>query len=319
MLKISLLTLYFLFFILQAFGQLPDGYPSKFKEVKRYELYQNKMMLSGKEVPTYDSISRPINYSYYGFKNNQFFKVIDMSITYNREGLPSTGRFYNNTFTFQNEEYTFNSSGKLLQKDIQHQMPGGEPDFYVVSYLYDSENKLIETYEKAKSGSTVNASPPEKYYFYYDNNGRISEIYANKSNSNATLGGRRLLTYKKNYLITMRYQNKNQGEWADRAVDSFEYEENIDTLKIFGSKIGENQISLFPNPFGDKIRLKNSGENINNLIILLFDLQGRKVFEQSFYLISGGEEIELNCQGIGKGIYFLQCNDYKYFKIVKLE
>ena len=71
----------------------------------------------------------------------------------------------------------------------------------------------------------------------------------------------------------------------------------------------EKELQLFPNPFSEKIVMRFNLED-ENAQLLIYDYQGKLVFEKSKEFRRGNNEIEiLGSQLPGEGVYFVQLKD----------
>ncbi|MDD2637074.1 MAG: T9SS type A sorting domain-containing protein [Bacteroidales bacterium] len=148
------------------------------------------------------------------------------------------------------------------------------------------------------------------------------------SDSSVWIGGHNLIKYKNG-----EWHNFSLSEMQPYAEIRHIYEGYsgdlwgwiLDKLYLFEINTiipdydNSNQISAYPNPFNDIIKI-NSLENENIVSILLFDMQGRLVCFQNN--TQGGSSIEINGSALSNGIYFafLQIRESKskyYIKITK--
>ena len=99
------------------------------------------------------------------------------------------------------------------------------------------------------------------------------------------------------------------------SCESFQYGEVEDyTVIITDSTLSNTDlnfetISIYPNPFSNKITIKLGQENIGNTILLkLFDLSGRLIMEFVDQDTSGNISFD-NVKTISNGPYFLKISD----------
>lgn len=83
--------------------------------------------------------------------------------------------------------------------------------------------------------------------------------------------------------------------------------------------INELPFSVFPNPVKDKMIIKIGDVNMNNVKVELFDVVGKKLFEQNFTGLAAGTEQSIYVSNLPKGVFILQMNvDGKAQKAVRL-
>jgi hypothetical protein len=83
--------------------------------------------------------------------------------------------------------------------------------------------------------------------------------------------------------------------------------------------INELPFSVFPNPLKDKMIVKVGDVNMNNVRIELFDVLGKKLFEQNFNSLPAGTEQGIQVGSLPKGVLILQMNvDGKAQKAIRL-
>lgn len=66
----------------------------------------------------------------------------------------------------------------------------------------------------------------------------------------------------------------------------------------------KNELLVFPNPFTSELKIKFSRDIKEKIVVRLFDLNAKKVFEQEFNLAK--LELSLNLQPLEKGFYFME-------------
>ncbi|MFI5221393.1 MAG: BNR-repeat neuraminidase N-terminal domain-containing protein [Bacteroidia bacterium] len=93
----------------------------------------------------------------------------------------------------------------------------------------------------------------------------------------------------------------------------------IISVNFPGSKISDLAIS--PNPFTDLFKLNFVATESGQVSVIINDLQGRTIFDQTYDVAKGINEKEITgVSSIREGIYFLQLNlngETKYFKLMK--
>jgi type IX secretion system substrate protein/pre-peptidase len=81
---------------------------------------------------------------------------------------------------------------------------------------------------------------------------------------------------------------------------------------IKGEKINALALNMmYPNPAKNKLNLVVSSPENNNINIMITDLAGKKVYNEAFSLINGGNNLDLDIAKLPAGTYFLSaaCNN----------
>ncbi|MBK6521834.1 MAG: T9SS type A sorting domain-containing protein [Sphingobacteriaceae bacterium] len=77
--------------------------------------------------------------------------------------------------------------------------------------------------------------------------------------------------------------------------------------------------SVFPNPLKDKMIIKVGDANMSNVKVELFDVVGKKLFEQNLNSLAAGTEQSIQVSSLPKGVFILQMNvDGKAQKAMRL-
>ncbi|HEU5365257.1 MAG TPA: T9SS type A sorting domain-containing protein [Hanamia sp.] len=83
-------------------------------------------------------------------------------------------------------------------------------------------------------------------------------------------------------------------------------------ILIKGEKINALTLNMmYPNPAKNTLNLVVSSPENSNINIMITDLAGKKVYQQAFSLINGGNNLDLNIAKLPAGTYFLKaiCNN----------
>jgi len=81
-----------------------------------------------------------------------------------------------------------------------------------------------------------------------------------------------------------------------------------------------NPVKTYPNPFSSRIYFQIPAENIKNMYLKIYDIQGKEVISKH-YNNMGKSLIELDCSGLGEGAYIYKIrveSSVYYGKLVKL-
>jgi len=104
---------------------------------------------------------------------------------------------------------------------------------------------------------------------------------------------------------------------------TYSYGETEDYLVNITSLAGieENTISgitIYPNPANGLFNITTSNANFTELMISVFDIQGKEVFSALDKNISSNYNKQINLEGLAKGIYYIKLNTGTGVKIQKL-
>ncbi|MDN6310296.1 MAG: T9SS type A sorting domain-containing protein [Flavobacteriaceae bacterium] len=96
------------------------------------------------------------------------------------------------------------------------------------------------------------------------------------------------------------------------------------SLGISEEILSDQDLTIYPNPTTDLLYIKPSLEGSGELSIKLYDLQGRRVSERTFYLKTGLEKQKIDLSYLQEATYMLsvefihaQKNYHQTYKIVK--
>lgn len=79
-------------------------------------------------------------------------------------------------------------------------------------------------------------------------------------------------------------------------------------------------LNIYPNPFDNKLQLKiYTEENQAAVDITIFDLQGKKVYTQSYIYTKGSNGIVINTEAFAQGIYLLKVSTPQGVETIKLK
>jgi hypothetical protein len=79
-------------------------------------------------------------------------------------------------------------------------------------------------------------------------------------------------------------------------------------------------LNIYPNPFDDKIQLNiYTEENQAAVDITIYDLQGKKVYTQSYIYTKGSNGIVINTEAFAQGIYLLKVSTPQGVETIKLK
>ena len=97
-----------------------------------------------------------------------------------------------------------------------------------------------------------------------------------------------------------------------RQIDKDGQSSYSNVILIKGEKINALTLNMiYPNPAKSTLNLVVSSPENNNISIMITDLAGKKVYQQGFSLINGGNNLDLDIAKLPAGTYFLKaaCNN----------
>lgn len=84
------------------------------------------------------------------------------------------------------------------------------------------------------------------------------------------------------------------------------------------TKLKDNDVSIYPNPFNSMFKIRISGNLSNNIFINIYDISGRKIYSKLYndYNSLNGLDKSIDFKDFSSGVYFLevQNNLNKIFK-----
>jgi PKD repeat protein len=101
------------------------------------------------------------------------------------------------------------------------------------------------------------------------------------------------------------WQFVNDNVWYGNVV-------SVDNLE------GESNLTVYPNPASQMVNLEMNSTNGGNAIIKLLTLNGTVVVSQNLTVSPGNNTYQLNLDGVGKGVYFLEVNQQDDIQVVRL-
>ena len=97
-----------------------------------------------------------------------------------------------------------------------------------------------------------------------------------------------------------------------RQIDKDGQSSYSNVILIKGEKINALTLNMiYPNPAKNTLNLVVSSPENNNISIMITDIAGKKVYQQGFSLINGGNNLDLDIAKLPAGTYFLKaaCNN----------
>ena len=82
-----------------------------------------------------------------------------------------------------------------------------------------------------------------------------------------------------------------------------------------------NNLKPYPNPFSGSFYIKLDEKNIQPLELMLYDVNGKKIYSNNDLHINENNVLEINAQTVSNGIYFGKIVFAKmnyHFKVIKL-
>lgn len=210
-----------------------------------------------------------------------------------------------------NYHYCYDASDNLLQIDIEMtQVSSGQTIYQRSLYVYDDQNRLSEIVgEKLENEVWICNS---KSLYSYDSLNRVIEILyqlLTQGNTNLQNFSKTLFSYNEQGLkaeeIGMRWTQNFTWNNSTRTLYSYQYVPNEDLIQ------SPQQLSLYPNPFSDQIRLQFNLKKPQNARLKIYDIKGRLIYDKNYgNFHSGNHEITFEArsslqESLPSGIYFL--------------
>lgn len=120
-----------------------------------------------------------------------------------------------------------------------------------------------------------------------------------------TSGGSKVLSvgvfdYSIGEMMVVSTQNN-----ADITVTQGLLQVESSSLGISEEILSDRDLTVFPNPTTDVLYIKPSLEGSGELLVELFDLQGRRISQRSFYLRTGLEKQKIDLSYLQEATYML--------------
>ncbi|MCX6296820.1 MAG: T9SS type A sorting domain-containing protein [Bacteroidetes bacterium] len=80
----------------------------------------------------------------------------------------------------------------------------------------------------------------------------------------------------------------------------------------------QNNLSVSPNPTNGVFNITINNANYSELLISIFDLQGKEVFSSTDLNVNGNYNKQINLEDLSKGVYYIKFNGGSQIKIQKL-
>lgn len=299
-------------------------------------IYQVEGENTSKELLSYDSNENITEHQFLNWNGSQYVSNSKELHTYNSNELKieTITLFWSNSQWHESEkiiyQYSINNLKELVETfsydntTSQWFTQSSEKD----SYLYNTDNKLIEVTDYSYNTTWV---ANEKIEYFYNENQDVSEYissYWEDSSQTWVVEGDNICHYDNNfdfndlilpYSMTV-YNNTILFNHKLNQVDFYNEGLLNSKVNLFYSEstasindVLTETINVFPNPFSNKLSFITLDQN--SFKVHLFDIQGRKVLNQSS---ANNEQIDLS--NLDNGIYFYEVisgsNKYKG-KVIK--
>ena len=98
-----------------------------------------------------------------------------------------------------------------------------------------------------------------------------------------------------------------------------EIEISIDICPSVDELSGEGfEISYYPNPAKDFVNLIIDGRRLTNVQLIMTDINGSIIRQQSIPFITEGVSIPIDLSGISTGVYFIKLNTDRGIRVDKI-
>ncbi|MEO6304434.1 MAG: T9SS type A sorting domain-containing protein, partial [Bacteroidia bacterium] len=207
--------------------------------------------------------------------------------------------------------------------------PNGPVSFYTPLYnLQNIINGPQISFKYAYTQQATSNNDALKVFVSSDCGASWAQLYSNSGTQLNTTGT----------LVSTAYLQPQASDWktemlsltnyvgSQKVAFKFEFTPNsgnnifVDDINVSGTvnvrenNLVLNSVSVYPNPFSNKLIIKGAElEKINT--IKLTDILGKEVFVQSQKTTEG---LQLNIENISNGIYFLSMNSAEGNKVVKV-
>ncbi|HLN74146.1 MAG: T9SS type A sorting domain-containing protein [Methylococcaceae bacterium] len=81
--------------------------------------------------------------------------------------------------------------------------------------------------------------------------------------------------------------------------------------------VKEGTVKLYPNPVGDVLNIRYSGNRLAEMQVEIWDMAGRQVSVQKFTEVQSGEQLSINVNALNKGLYL--CKMISGQKVIRTE
>jgi hypothetical protein len=80
------------------------------------------------------------------------------------------------------------------------------------------------------------------------------------------------------------------------------------SVKNFATKINEGSLAVYPNPATNSISFNYYGNSIQETMITVIDITGRKVIRKSLGKMNGAQKADVDVSSLSNGIYVIELN-----------
>ena len=260
-----------------------------------------------KYVNTYDASNKLISKVQQIWGISNWFDDFQFLYTYQNNNLTMVlVQFWNLTWEdIERSSFTYDVNNNRLT-ELDEEMNGTTwQNQSLYNYSYDAQfNQTGE--EMFNWGNGV----WENYYriirSFNSNNILLSYIAQSWNNGNSQYQPSQERIYgvdPDNFIYSFKYKYYDINTGLVSFADSIIYYYNTITTGIVDTKQKES-IAVYPNPASSIINVVAG--NIIDSEIIIYDLNGRKIYDKEFSLIYPNEKINIEIQAFTPGLYFLQ-------------
>ncbi len=223
------------------------------------------------------------------------------------------------------DEYQYTAPGKSsLENSVWFKFSGtasGDASFQLINaaypYICDPQ---IAIYKASNCSALVGASWSEvgiaanDDYFDDDNS---DEDYFNLYS--AAIDLRSDFTEGNTYWIQVDGSGGGKDVYFYIEIKEGEVTRYDEPLGIDENKLSEGKsFSIFPNPNNGSFTLTYTGTSSSDLIVVVFNASGKKVYTENIGFISTGYNTEITMPKIARGIYFMRLNTDNEYHLLKM-
>ena len=241
----------------------------------------------------------------YTWDGNIWEQSSSIDRTYNQNKLSESinRKLTNGQLSNSNKSsYIYNSEGRMIQMINQIFDQNAWSDFSRSTYSYAGKKVVAILNEKLMNG-TWTASTNSEYIYTGNNVNRvIIKVKQNQVFENST---RISYTYDSNgnqlTSITEIWKNAT-WELNSRTHNTWQQLTDVAT----NPSLSTLEMNVFPNPSSGIFNLELKSEIGNKIEVNVFDLSGKLLMTRNPMMEQPGEEIQLDLNGLAKGMYLLR-------------
>ncbi len=227
-------------------------------------------------------------------------EMTELIVKSNLQNIKTTlgGLFYNGQISMLEDYNQSNTSEEVMQTWVF---------FGDISTSFRSQNTSIITANHAQTISINGAN----LSIESNTNGALVTITQNNQiiATSSIIGG-----FANVEIPTLSNTNNLKVTLTKENTKPYRGSINVTTL---GLNEFENQLVVYPNPSSDFINIKNNGNNLFEVNVKIYDINGRMVYSESQINLNSNYQIPVSA--LSSGLYLLEINDGNFKKVQKIE